>query len=176
MTPETDKALVEDYHDMDGNPCTLEKLTRTEPAWACNAIRQLKSRGLESQARIEALEAGERVWQSNNRDLWAALNLIRQEVEEHGPVKAGEHLPDPTPQTEAQAIVEAISARNGILEKEVTRLHSGLQIIAECSDQEKYDSDHDTDTGNADDAYDMGENNAYGICARMAKALLGKEG
>lgn len=45
--------------------------------------------------------------QQNNRDLWDALNLVRQEVEEHVPVTAGEQL-EPTPAAEAQAIVEAI--------------------------------------------------------------------
>lgn len=33
----------ENYKDIDGNDITLEKLVRTEPDWAANVIRQLKS-------------------------------------------------------------------------------------------------------------------------------------
>ena len=33
----------ENYKDVDGNDITLEKLVKTEPAWAVNVIRHLKS-------------------------------------------------------------------------------------------------------------------------------------
>ena len=31
----------ENYHDIDGKPCSLEKLCRTSPEWAANRIRAL---------------------------------------------------------------------------------------------------------------------------------------
>lgn len=31
-----------DYHDGDGNPCTLDSLCRKEPAWAANRIRIMR--------------------------------------------------------------------------------------------------------------------------------------
>jgi hypothetical protein len=37
-------AIREDYFDMDGNPISLQKLCRQEPAWAANVIATLKRR------------------------------------------------------------------------------------------------------------------------------------
>ena len=49
---------------------------------------------------------------SNNRDLWDALSMIREEVEQHGPVGSGEYAAGPTPAHEAQQLVEAIAAQH----------------------------------------------------------------
>ena len=39
-----------DYRDCDGNPVTLDKLCRDEPAWAANVIRQHVDRIAEREA------------------------------------------------------------------------------------------------------------------------------
>lgn len=31
--------MASEYHDMDGNPCSLETLCRREPAWAASRLR-----------------------------------------------------------------------------------------------------------------------------------------
>jgi hypothetical protein len=42
MTKLTIGEPEKDYHDSDGNPCTLETLCRKEPMWAASTIRELK--------------------------------------------------------------------------------------------------------------------------------------
>jgi hypothetical protein len=46
---------------------------------------------------------------SNLRELWDALALIREEIEQHTHVPSAEYLAGPTPGHEAQALVEAIA-------------------------------------------------------------------
>lgn len=58
------------------------------------------------------------------------------------------------------------------IDAEFAPLVEALERIAAFSDQDEYDSWHGTDTGNADDAYDQGSENAYGACARIARDAL----
>jgi hypothetical protein len=45
----------EGYADIDGTPCTLERLVRDEPDWACSVIRHYKKRMLGKEAEVERL-------------------------------------------------------------------------------------------------------------------------
>lgn len=83
----------------------MEKVDRESRKWLQDRCIELE---IENARLRKMLEVG----QNNNRDLWAALNLIRQEVEEHGAIPSGEHN-DPTPQEEAELIVSAIAALAG---------------------------------------------------------------
>jgi len=47
----------ENYHDIDGKPCSLEKLCRTSPEWAANRIRALITQVSKAEDRVAELEA-----------------------------------------------------------------------------------------------------------------------
>jgi len=57
----------ENYHDIDGNPVTLEKLCRTEPGWACSRIRHMRKQ-LEAQL-APAATAEQCTWKLEDEDL-----------------------------------------------------------------------------------------------------------
>ena len=46
----------ENYHDIDGKPCSLEKLCRTSPEWAANRIRALITQVSKAEDRVAELE------------------------------------------------------------------------------------------------------------------------
>ena len=46
----------EGYADIDGTPCTLERLVRDEPDWACSVIRHYKKKMLGKEAEVEQLK------------------------------------------------------------------------------------------------------------------------
>ena len=36
--------MTEIYHDIDGNPCSIDKLCREEPEWAASRIREMTNK------------------------------------------------------------------------------------------------------------------------------------
>ena len=78
----TDKALVESYHDADGQPCTLLHLVLTEPTWSVNIIRNLKTdiarSSLDAQAKIDEIgrAAGKEVGEMGRE-----LGLVQARIE-----------------------------------------------------------------------------------------------
>jgi len=108
----------------------------------------------------EALKAAERerdIGVQNIRELWSALRMIRETVETLGDVgamPAGEHLPDPTPTTEAEAIVAGImtvgaSVRAAAIEEaaKVADMHA-----AHCRNQKSTSSSYGAQAAYEDEA------------------------
>jgi hypothetical protein len=57
------------YKDPDGNPCTLDKLCRIEPAWAANRLRVELARVTALKAENELLKKGHAEWVIEQWDL-----------------------------------------------------------------------------------------------------------
>lgn len=44
-----------DYHDSDGNRCSLSQLVRREPEWAANRIRQIENQWIKAEMILNAV-------------------------------------------------------------------------------------------------------------------------
>lgn len=78
--------------------------------------------------RVEELERLAEINKENRVSLWNALALIRQEVEEYGPVVSGEYI-EPPPELEAQAIVEGIETVFDKKEAEIAWLREAAETV-----------------------------------------------
>jgi hypothetical protein len=64
----------ETYHDLDGNPCSLEVAVRREPAWAANVIRTLRKRSEDLSESVA--EADTRIATARAEALEEALSVL----------------------------------------------------------------------------------------------------
>jgi len=70
--------MSETYKDINGNEVSLDKLCRTEPAWAANVIRTLKDTKAEHQAQLRLLAGA--VLDIDDQWDWETLLLTEDQV------------------------------------------------------------------------------------------------
>jgi hypothetical protein len=87
-------------------------LTAKQITIALSAWQTMEQAVRDKVAEIKRLEAEAEVWRDNLGALWAALRMIRDAVEEIGPIGAvpSEESILPEPHHEAEAIIKGIQA------------------------------------------------------------------